>query len=114
VVEVGPFFAVHLDADESFVQHRGRGVVLEALVLHDVAPVARRVADAEKDGFVLRFRRGESLGTPRIPVHRISGVLAQVKARFRNEAVHEGDCTYFWFPTSGREPTNTNLWFGEQ
>ena len=49
LIEVGPFLAIDLDADEVLVEDAGDLVVLEALVLHDVAPVAGRVADAEED-----------------------------------------------------------------
>ena len=44
-VDVGALLAVHLHGDEVLVHHRGRLRVLEGLVLHHVAPVARRVAD---------------------------------------------------------------------
>ena len=65
LVEVGPLLAVDLDVDEMLVhQGRDRGV-LEALVLHHVAPVAGRVADREEDRPVLGLRPGQRLGTPR-------------------------------------------------
>ena len=53
VVEVGPLLAVHLDAHEVRVHERRDVLVLEGLALHDVAPVAGRVADAEQDRLVL-------------------------------------------------------------
>ena len=69
---------------------RGRRLVLERLALHDVAPVARRVADAQQDRLVFALRLLERLGTPRIPVDRIVGVLEEVRAGFVGEAVgHE-------------------------
>ena len=53
LVEVGALFTVDLDVDEVLV-HEGRDVrVLEALALHDVAPVAGRVADRQEDRLVL-------------------------------------------------------------
>ena len=52
--------------------------VLEALVLHHVAPVAGRVADRQKNRLVLGLRPLERLGPPRIPVDRIVGVLQQI------------------------------------
>ena len=52
-VEVGPFLAVDLDVDEELVHELRRRLVLERLVLHDVAPVAGRVADREQDRPVL-------------------------------------------------------------
>ena len=55
--------------------------VLERLVGHHVAPVARRVPDREQDRLVLGPRRGERVLAPRVPVDRVVGVLAQVRAR---------------------------------
>ncbi len=54
-VEIGALFAVDLDADEVSVEKLGDVVLLEDLRLHDVAPVARRVADREEDRLVLPF-----------------------------------------------------------
>ena len=53
-VDVGPLLAVDLDAHEQAVDQRADLVVLERLVGHDVAPVARRVADRHQH----RARRG--------------------------------------------------------
>ena len=53
-VDVGPLLAVDLHVDEAVVHHRGDVVVLERLVGHHVAPVARRVADRQEDRLVLR------------------------------------------------------------
>ena len=49
-VDVWSLFTVDLDADEEAVHQRGDLFVLERFALHDVAPVARGVADAEHDG----------------------------------------------------------------
>src|SRR5262249_54405640 len=89
-IDVWPLFAVHLYRDEVVVQNLCGRRVLEALVLHDVAPVARRVADAEEDRLILRLGRRERLVPPRVPVHRIAGMLAEVEARLRHKAVHTG------------------------
>ena len=74
-VDVGPLLAVDLDVHETLVHDRGRLVVLERLVLHDVAPVAGGVPDGEEDRLVLVPRLGERLLAPRVPVHRVVGVL---------------------------------------
>ena len=76
-----------LMAMKLLVEHARDGFVLEALVLHHVAPVAGRVADGEKDRLVLALRRGERLLAPRVPVHRIVRMLLQVRARGEDEAV---------------------------
>ena len=49
MIDVRTFFAIDLDADEMLVEKRAVDVVLETLVLHHVAPVTGRVADAQKD-----------------------------------------------------------------
>ncbi len=87
-VDVGALLAVDLDVDEALVHHLGGLAVLERLVLHHVAPVARRVADREQDRLVLLARSGARLLTPRVPVDRVVGVLEEVRARLLREAVH--------------------------
>ena len=87
LVEVGPLLAVDLDVDEVLVHQGGDGRVLEALALHDVAPVAGRVADREEDRLVLGLRPGERLGAPGIPVDRVVRVLEQVRAGLAGQAV---------------------------
>ncbi len=89
-VDVGTLFAVDLHVDEESVHHRGDLGVLERLVGHHVAPVARGIADREENRTVLGPRPIERLGTPRIPVDGVVGVLAQVRAGFVAEAIHFG------------------------
>ena len=92
-VDVGPLLAVHLHVDEPVVHHRGDGRVLERLVGHHVAPVARRVADREQDRLVLGPGPGERLLAPGVPVDRVVGVLAEVGAGLVGEAVGHHRCT---------------------
>src|SRR5581483_958112 len=54
---------------------------------HDVAPVARGVADRQQDRAVLGPRAGERLLAPRVPVHGVVPVLEQVRAGLAGEAV---------------------------
>ncbi len=89
-VDVRALLAVDLDVDEPRVHQLGGGRVGERLVLHHVAPVARRVADREQDRQVLGARAGEGLVAPRVPVHRVLGVLQQVRGRLAREAVRHG------------------------
>ena len=49
LVDVWPLLAVDLDVHVALVHHRSGIGVLEALVRHHVAPVARRVTDGEQD-----------------------------------------------------------------
>ncbi len=87
LVQVGPLLAVHLDVDEVLV-HQARDLfALEGLALHDVAPVAGRVAHGEEDGLLLDARALQRLGAPGKPVHRVVGVLKQVGARLARETV---------------------------
>jgi hypothetical protein len=87
-VDVGPLLAVDLDADEPLVHHSRRLLVLERLVLHHVAPVARGVADREQDRLVLGSGALQRLLAPRVPVHRVVGVLQQVRTGLSSETVH--------------------------
>ena len=79
-VQVGPLLPVDLDAHEVLVQERRDALVLEALPLHHVAPVAGGVADAQEDGLVLGLRLLQGLRSPGVPVHGVVGVLQQVGA----------------------------------
>ena len=79
-VQVRPLLPVHLYVYEVLVHYEGDLVVLEGLPLHNVAPVARRVADAEEYGLVLLAGLLQGLLSPGIPVHRVVGVLHQVGA----------------------------------
>ena len=91
-VDVGALLAVDLDVDEQLVHDRGDGRILEALVRHDVAPVAGGVADREQDGFARSLGLGQRPGAPRPPVDRVVLVLQQIGAGLAGEAVlaHRG------------------------
>ena len=69
------------------IHDRGGLLVLERLVLHDVAPVAGRVADGEKNRFVFAARLGESFLAPGIPIDRVMGVLEKIRRLLVREAV---------------------------
>jgi len=85
--DVGPLLAVHLDTHEIAVQEVGDFLVLERLALHDVAPVARTVADGEEDDLILFLGLGEGLVAPGIPVHGVMGVLEEVGTRLAGQVV---------------------------
>ena len=87
-VDVGTFLAVDLHVHEQPVHHLGDLGVLEALVRHDVAPVAGAVADAQQDRDVALRRRGEGLGSPRVPVDRVVAMLPKVWRRLVGQPVH--------------------------
>ena len=90
-IDVGPLLAIDLDADEVAVEDGGGRVVLERLVGHHMAPVARRVADRQEDRHPAVAGGGKRLVAPRIPIDRVGGVLRQIRARFARQAVHRFD-----------------------
>ena len=86
-VDVGAFLAVHLDADEMFIQKFGHGFVLKRFAFHDVAPMAGRVTDAEKNGFVFRARLFEGFIAPGKPIDRVMLMLEEVRGFLAREPV---------------------------
>ena len=90
LIHVRPLLAVHLDADEVLVEEGGDRRALEGLALHDVAPMAGRVADAQEDRPVLLARLGEGLLAPGIPIHRVVLVLEQVRRFLPRQPVRVG------------------------
>ena len=88
-VEVWTLLPIDLDVDEVLVHEAGDRLVLERLVLHDVAPVAGRVADAQENRPILRAGPGKCLLSPRVPVNGIVGVLEEVRARLVNQSIGE-------------------------
>ena len=89
-VDVGPLLPVHLDVDEGVVHHLGHHRVLEGLVGHHVAPVARGVSDGQEDGLVLATGSLEGLLSPGVPIDRVVRMLKQVRALLIRQAVGPG------------------------
>ena len=92
LVHIRAFLAVHLDRHEVGVEEFRQFRILEGFALHDVAPVAGRVADAHQHQLVLRLSLRKRLRPPRLPVHRIVRVLEQVGAFLADQAVAELGC----------------------
>jgi hypothetical protein len=88
-VHVGALLPVHLDGDEILVELARDLRILEGLLLHDVAPVAGGVAHREEDRTPGAARLGEGLVTPGVPVDRVVGVLAEVRAGLGDETIGE-------------------------
>ena len=86
-VHVRTLLAVDLHRHEPAVEQCRHRIVLERLVLHDVAPVAGGIADREEDRLPFAPRLLESFIAPRVPVHGVPGVLQQVGALFVDEPV---------------------------
>ena len=89
-INVGPLLAVDFHGHEIAVQYRRHGRILEGFVRHHVTPMARRIADAQEDRFVLGARPRKGFLAPRQPVHGIVGVLAEVGRFFGSEAIGHG------------------------
>src|SRR5258708_3047505 len=81
LVDIGPFFAVYLDADKMLIHDLRDRLILKRFALHYVAPMARGVANADQNGFVLSHGPLRCLSSPFIPIHRITGMLQQIRAR---------------------------------
>ncbi len=90
LVKVRTLLAVDLDVDEVRVHGRRDGRVLERLVRHHVAPVARRVADGEQDRLAFAPRESERFLAPGMPIDGVARVLQQVRARFSRKAIGHG------------------------
>ena len=89
-VDVRPFLPVHLDVHEAVVHDGGGHFVLEGFPLHDMAPVAGRIADGEENGLVLLPSPGQGFLPPWVPIHRVLGVLKEVGAGFLGQSVRHG------------------------
>jgi hypothetical protein len=87
MVHVRPLFAIDLDGHEVLVQKGGDFIRLERFAFHDMAPVARGVADRKEDRLVLPRGAVERLGTPGIPVDGIVRVLEEVGALLLGQTV---------------------------
>ena len=79
-IDIRAFLPVHLHADEQLVHQPGDGLVLEALMRHDMAPVTGGVADREQHGPARPPRFLERFLPPGPPVDRVVGMLQQVGA----------------------------------
>ena len=86
-VEIGAFFPVDLDIDEQLVHHGRDAVIFKTFMGHDMAPVARRIADRQQNRLVLGLGACQRIWPPGVPVHRVMGVLQQIGTGFAGEAV---------------------------
>ena len=86
-IQVGPLFPVHFDVDKVFVHNLGGVGVLKGLPFHHVAPVTGRISYAEEDRFVLGMGAFQRLGAPGIPIHRVIGMLEQIRTGLVDQAV---------------------------
>ena len=87
IIHIRALFTIDLDRDEVLVHVGGNLLVFKALSLHHMTPITRGVADADEDRLVLASRGFKRLRSPRIPVHRVMGMLQQVGAGFVDQAI---------------------------
>src|SRR6267143_1014002 len=87
LVDVGPLLPVNLDRDELLVEDSGGRFVFEAFFILYMTPMTSGVPNAQKDGPILTFCLRERFFSPRIPLHRVPGVLQEVRTLFVDEAV---------------------------
>lgn len=87
-VDVGPLLPVHFDGDETLVEQGRDGGVRKGLPGHHMAPVTGAVADAQKNGLILRLGPLQGFRAPGVPVHGVFRVLEQVGAGLPLQMVH--------------------------
>jgi hypothetical protein len=84
LVQVWALLAVDLDIHKVLIHERSDRRVFEGFMLHYMTPMASRVADAEQNGFVLCLGFRQGFLAPCIPIHRIMGMLEEVRASLMN------------------------------
>ena len=87
LIDIGTLLPVDLDIDEQAVHDRCDFGILETFMGHDMAPVARRVADRQEDGLTVASGLGKGVRSPGSPVDWIVLVLEEVGACFFAEEV---------------------------
>jgi hypothetical protein len=86
-IDVRTFLAIDLYTDKLLVEVLGRFNILERFTFHDVAPMTRRVANAQENRLVLAARFLEGLSAPRVPVDWVVLVLQKIRRLFACQAV---------------------------
>ena len=86
-VHIAAFFAVNFYIDKIAVHDGGYLGIFKTFVFHYVAPMASAVTNANEQGFVLFAGQGKGLVAKGQPLHRVVGVLQQVRTGFVNEAI---------------------------
>ena len=69
------------------IEQRRDLFILEALMLHHMAPVTGTVSHGQKDRLIPLARNPKRFVSPGIPVDRVRGVLLQVRAGFLRQPV---------------------------
>src|SRR5438067_5204091 len=80
VIYIGAFFTIYFNGDKMLIHQASDVFVLEGFALHDMAPVAGRVANTEQDGFVLLLCLLQGFFAPWVPIYRVVGMLQEIRA----------------------------------
>jgi hypothetical protein len=86
-VNIGSLLAVNFNADEIFVHNPGYFPVFERFMLHHMAPVAGRIANADEHHFIFGYGLLEGFRIPCMPVNRVVGVLQKIRTGFVDQLV---------------------------
>src|SRR6266480_7181664 len=86
-VYIWSFFTIYFNRDKMLIHEASDVFILEGFALHDMAPVAGRVANTEQDGFVLLLRLLQGFFAPWVPIYGVVRVLQEVWACLVDEPV---------------------------
>ena len=90
LVDIRPFFAIDFDGDAAAPERRRDFGIFEGFVFHDMAPVTGGVADGQENRLVGGTGGGKGLLSPGVPVDGVFGVLQQIGAGSKDQAVKAG------------------------
>ena len=108
LIQVGTLFSINLDADEIVIEQLRNRRALKTLVLHHVTPVTGGITDRQEDRFLGFARLLNSLVVPGIPIHRIVGVLQQIRTGLVGQAIwHNVSKSLLWGRCSGSDRTKS-------
>ncbi len=86
-IDVRPLLAIDFDVDEQIVHYVGNFLRFKAFMGHDMAPVARGIADGQQDRLVVAACFIEHRRPPGSPMHGVVPVLEQVRAGLAREEI---------------------------
>src|SRR6185437_4707799 len=86
-IHIRPLIPIHLHRDEVVVQHRRGLIVLIALAVHHMAPVAPHRADIQQHRLVLAPGLLKGLRAPLMPLHRLMPGRPQIRRRRTREPI---------------------------
>ncbi len=87
LIQIETLLPIDLDAYETLVQQPGDFGIFKSIMGHHVAPMTGGITDRQEDWLLLGPGQGQRLGIPGPPIHRVSGVLEEVRAQFVGKVV---------------------------